>query len=411
MKKKLEIITLSLVFITGLFGCENKEKSVMPSLDLPKDLLDYGISVESVCTDVGFSFSANVPWQATLSENWITFMNLPYGYEGKNVIHLSIQENKSYTTRTGYITIMTSDNKLSETIAIQQKGIVTVPVSSITLNKTELSLFVGESTTLTAIVKPDNATDRNVTWASSDESVAKVENGVVVGISKGEATIIANAGGKVAECRVSIFPVKATGVKIVNAKNSMLIGETQTLTYRLIPDNSEISNLFWSSSNQDVLTIDENGTCTAVSEGVAIITIHNNDKTISDKVEITVNDPYMELGIAYKSKWGLECTVKNISVSVNGAKMTCSISYSIKNITTDRVLSECTFNCMKQSGASARQYGFYGSLYPNESRTRSYTFDTLSSDPFVELKFVNTFDNEIVYPEAPDLVWDLAKSY
>ena len=66
---------------------------------------------------------------------------------------------------------------------------------------------------------------------------------------------------------------------------------------------------------------------------------------------------------------------------------------------------------MKQSGASARQYGFYGSLYPNESRTRSYTFDTLSSDPFVELKFVNTFDNEIVYPEAPDLVWDLAKSY
>lgn len=306
MKKKLEIIALSLVFITGLFGCENKEKSVMPSLGLPKDLLDYGISVESAGIDVEFSFSANVPWQATLSENWITFMSSPYGYEGKNVIHLSIQENKSYTTRTGYITIMTSDNKLSETIAIQQKGIVTVPVSSITLNKTELSLFVGESTTLTAIVKPDNATDRNVMWASSDESVAKVENGVVVGISKGEATIIANAGGKVAECRVSIFPpVKATGVKIVNAKNSMLIGETQTLTYRLIPDNSEISNLFWSSSNQEVLIIDENGTCTAVSEGVAIITIHNNDKTISDKVEITVNDPYMEIGIAYKSKWGL----------------------------------------------------------------------------------------------------------
>lgn len=122
MKKKYEVIVLFLVFITVLFGCENKEKSIVPSLDLPKDLLSYGISVESTGSDVVFSFNANVPWMATLSENWISFVSSPVGYEGKNEVHLYIQENKSYTTRTGYITIVTSDNKLSETIAIQQKG-------------------------------------------------------------------------------------------------------------------------------------------------------------------------------------------------------------------------------------------------------------------------------------------------
>ena len=83
--------------------------------------------------------------------------------------------------------------------------VVTTPVESVTLDKSTLSLKVGESTTLTATVVPDNATDKTVTWACSDTSVATVdENGKVTAVSEGTATITAAAGGKSASCTVTV---------------------------------------------------------------------------------------------------------------------------------------------------------------------------------------------------------------
>lgn len=292
--------------------------------------------------------------------------------------------------------------------------VITVPVEieSLSLDKSELTLTIDETATLHATINPDNATDKTVIWSSSDNTIAQVENGVVVGMSKGAATIKAEAGGKTAECKVTIVPKTATGIEIIGAKTSMLINETQTLSYKLIPDKSEADGLLiWSSSNQDVLTIAPNGTCKAISEGVATVTIHNSDNSLSDSVEITVTDPNLKIGKAYKSKWGYECTVNSIAVNIDNAKMTCTVSYTIKNITTDKKLSECTFKCKKQSGGYASQYGFFGSLYPDESKSRTYTFDTLTSDPFIELIFDNPFRNDVVDSGISDLVWDLTRYY
>jgi hypothetical protein len=79
-------------------------------------------------------------------------------------------------------------------------GAISVDVESITLG-------VGETATITATVKPDNATNKNVTWSTSDANVATVDNGVVTAVGKGEATITATAGGKTAETVITVLPI------------------------------------------------------------------------------------------------------------------------------------------------------------------------------------------------------------
>lgn len=83
-------------------------------------------------------------------------------------------------------------------------GTQTVAVESVTLNKTELTLEVGDEETLTATVTPDNATNKTVTWSSSNNAVATVANGKVTAVAAGTATITATADGKSATCTVTV---------------------------------------------------------------------------------------------------------------------------------------------------------------------------------------------------------------
>jgi hypothetical protein len=86
-------------------------------------------------------------------------------------------------------------------------GSGSVAVSAISVEPKELTLGVGETARITATVKPDNATNKNVTWSTSDASKATVDNGIVTAVGEGEATITATAGGKTAEVVVTVLPM------------------------------------------------------------------------------------------------------------------------------------------------------------------------------------------------------------
>ncbi len=96
-----------------------------------------------------------------------------------------------------------SDSK-EFTLTIDQQG--TIHVTSVSLDKTSLELTEGETAQLTATVLPDNATNKNVTWSTSDASVAAVENGVVRATGRGTATITVTTedGGFTAGCTVTV---------------------------------------------------------------------------------------------------------------------------------------------------------------------------------------------------------------
>ena len=86
-----------------------------------------------------------------------------------------------------------------------------VEVESVTLNQTTLSLKEGETFTLTATVLPEDASDKHVSWSSSDPSVASVLDGLVTALSAGSATITAKAGEKTATCVVTVEAQGTTG--------------------------------------------------------------------------------------------------------------------------------------------------------------------------------------------------------
>lgn len=93
----------------------------------------------------------------------------------------------------------------------------TVPVDSVTLSQNELSLYVGESVTLSATVSPVTATDNKVTWESNDEEVATVDGGKVTAVGVGSATITATAGGKSATCTVVVTELTSSTIAEVKA--------------------------------------------------------------------------------------------------------------------------------------------------------------------------------------------------
>lgn len=153
----------------------------------------------------------------------------------------------------------------------------TVPVTGVTLNQAELSLYTGESKTLTATVQPDSATNKNVTWESSNKSVATVDaNGLVTAVSAGTATITVTTedGNKTATCAVTVAAatVPVTGVTLNKTSTSLYVGDTETLTATVAPDNATNKAVTWTSSDSTVATVDQNGVVTALARGTAVIT-------------------------------------------------------------------------------------------------------------------------------------------
>lgn len=94
------------------------------------------------------------------------------------------------------------DNTVSPAVVTVEAK--TIKVTSVAVSPKTLNLEVGQTGTLTATVKPDNATNKTVTWTTSNEKVATVANGVVTAVGKGTATITAAADGKTAACKVTV---------------------------------------------------------------------------------------------------------------------------------------------------------------------------------------------------------------
>ena len=152
---------------------------------------------------------------------------------------------------------------------------------------------VGETTTLTATVSPDNATNKNVTWESSNTAIATVDaSGVVTGVAAGVATITVTSvadNTKTADCTVTVTTVAVTSVS-VDATASVNVGKTTTLTATVSPDNATNKNVTWTSSDETIATVDANGVVTGVAAGVATITVKSaEDASISASCTVTVS--------------------------------------------------------------------------------------------------------------------------
>lgn len=196
------------------------------------------------------------------------------------------------------------------------KGTVNgISVTGVKLDKTTAQMKPGETLKLTATVEPETATNKEVTWKSSNEKVATVDqSGNVTAVAKGtiNITVTTKDGGHKATCTVTVNE-KAEDVKVtditINGSANMKVNEEQTLTATVKPDNATNKKVVWSSSDITTATVDENGKVTALKEGPVTITATAADGSEAKK-EFNINISEAEVPVESVSLRGeLELTV------------------------------------------------------------------------------------------------------
>ena len=183
-------------------------------------------------------------------------------------------------------------------VTVSGSGPVNVPVESVALDKTAVSLKEGETHKLNATVSPANATNKKVSWSSSNASVASVDaNGTVTAVAKGTATITASAEGKTATAAVTVTkeddptpPVggDVTGVSINGGNVEMSVNSTKKLSFTVTPANAIAKNVEWVSVNEAVASVDTEGNVTAKSAGTAEIFVFVDG--YMDQITVTVKN-------------------------------------------------------------------------------------------------------------------------
>ena len=187
--------------------------------------------------------------------------------------------------------------RYKETATIPAIYIPSYPVTGIKVSQDTLMLTKKDETAqLSAEVIPSYADNTRVTWKSSDENVATVdEKGKVTAVGNGTATITATSvsGNYTATVAVTVkIPVEIEKISIEAEKETLTkIGESTELKVKIEPENADAQKLIWKSDNETVAAVDENGKVTAVGNGTVAITVTTEDGKIMASIMITVDVP------------------------------------------------------------------------------------------------------------------------
>lgn len=149
-------------------------------------------------------------------------------------------------------------------------------VESVFLNASKLMLPLGESAELTATILPENATNTNAEWLTSNASVVTVDSeGSLSAVSVGSAVVTVVVDGHSASCIVEVYEpqVAVTGIMLSQSVVSMQKNSEVQLTATILPSNASNKDIVWSSSLPSVVTVDDNGNLTSHGiEGSATVT-------------------------------------------------------------------------------------------------------------------------------------------
>lgn len=235
------------------------------------------------------------------------------------------------------ITVKTTDGGFEATCNITVEAAV-IKVEGVELSQTEATLEIDEQITLTATVKPADATDASVTWSSDAENVATVENGVVTAVSAGTAVITVKTtdGEFEATCTITVNepelptgPIEAIALDVEEI--TLVIGKTYKFKVIFTPEGTEDTNIFWETTKSSVASIEEygDGTVTAKAVGTAIITVVSEDN----------EDLYAECVVNVVSGYPVEAIALNKTTSTMtvGDVETLTVTFTPEDATNKNV--------------------------------------------------------------------------
>ncbi len=185
---------------------------------------------------------------------------------------------------------------------------VVQPVTGLYLATTTINMYTGASNqAIQAVITPENASNRNIIWNTSDPTVAMVDDtGTVIAVGAGTAVITASSeeGGYSAECIVTvskptlITSSPVTQVRILKKPSGAVAANSTFQMTTLVTGSKRGVRVNWTSSDPNVATVDENGVLRTISEGTVTITASGEDSA-SDSFILEVNN---SSGRSYNTK-------------------------------------------------------------------------------------------------------------
>lgn len=183
-------------------------------------------------------------------------------------------------------------------------------VSRLTIDPSELSIVEGESQSLTVKILPEDAVDKTIVWSSSEETVATVIDGEVSALKEGKTDItVKSSNGISAVCKLTVTEkiIELVDIKFEVENYDIAVGETKELKLVINPVDTNPLNLNWKSSNEEFVTVDENGVITGVAvdpnkdiTSVKVTATSSNGKiaecsvsVISSSADIFMNNSYI----------------------------------------------------------------------------------------------------------------------
>lgn len=251
------------------------------------------VSVSSSDSKTSVDPGEQLSLTATVSPNNASYPGVTWSSSNESIA--TVSEGGVVTgIAPGSVTITATADGVSGTFSVTVNAI---PVQSISIQG-DGSVMIGGTSQLTCVFTPTNATNKNVNWESSDDSIATVSgSGVVTGVKVGSATITATSedGSKTATLSVTVNAVAVTGISITDAPQTLRVGDVYTIKYAVSPDGATTQTVSWTSSNQSVLSVSSQGVVTAhsVSEEPVTITVSITDEygekeTFTASVNISV---------------------------------------------------------------------------------------------------------------------------
>jgi len=265
---------------------------------------------------------------ATIAPSNATNKNVTWSSSNSSVATVSEGKITAVKVGTATITVKTEDGSKTAECKVTVKAKV-YAVTGVSLNKSSLELTEGNSETLTATIAPDNATNKKVTWSSSNSSVATVSEGKITAVKAGTATITVKTedGGKTAECKVTVKAksYNVTGVTLNTASLVLMTNDTETLVATIEPDYAKNKSVTWSSSDESIATVSSNGVVKGVKMGNAVITVKTEDGGYTATCDVAVVDISAYISASFSS-----VTVSSGSLELGKyAKVTAGVKFGV----------------------------------------------------------------------------------
>ncbi|GEM_PF-2193246 len=191
-----------------------------------------------------------------------------------------------------------------------------IPVESVTLDREQVDLAIGDTLQLIATVLPEDATNQELIWTSDDEAIATVADGLVTTVALGETIIrVTTVDGLFeAQCRVRVLTeVPVTGMTLGETEAYMFPGESRQLQAIFEPDTASNQNVSWVSADESIVSVTEEGLITVLAdEGQTEIFATSEDGGFTASCVVSIQGTQLVVTSQYTMDrengliWGLE---------------------------------------------------------------------------------------------------------